>query len=903
MKIVNIVLLPLVILFCSAKIFALESTPQTAQKMHDRLDPKFALDAVTIVVDPKSGIVENTAAKELASLLTQMYPKQNFKIDTKRPTEGKAIVLGTLSRPGACEGLIQIQDLKKQGSYVLRNHKGDGIIVGFDARSLVHGVYAALEKQGCIFNLSCDHVPVVENESFTPSGWDIADAPVVGERLIFNWHNFLSGCTSWNLPEWQAYIRSAARLRYTSLIVHTYGNNPMTLFSHNKIVRPVGWFSTTVAGRDWGTQHVNDVRRLIGGDVFNQPIFGAQVAMVPDDQRVEAAKQLMRDVFSYAKEFGLDIQFAIDVDTITANPASIIDTFPDSARYTLKDKKGKTFEYPNPDTSEGQAYFTTMVSSLLRDYPQIDQVVAWTRSGNVSPFTRMTPEELPASMKAEYEVAIEANPSLAKDPHTAPMLAFSRITKAMRKGLDSSGHTKTTLAHGTWFFDHIPAADFFLPTDVSLIALDGQIAFGKPNLPPLYKSAVARRKVIPVLWAHHDDRTYIGRSYIPIPKLTSLLAESGMQGVGVIHWLNRPMDLFVRNLAEQSWTSTRDYSLKESCEKISRWVGFSYSNHKEFTAYLESWIQTHPQFGRETTDNFHPNKVSQEVARKIIDDANQRLILLDKIPTTSLDPKVRAWVEYYEGMEKFAISFHRNQAALNQSQEALEAGKIEEAIKAMEVVDPEKSIQLYHDTAFKPGITRGETAIIISLNLRWLSIFDEQRQALGMSPLQVRFAPTQHDPLAQAPGNNTYHVDPNGIRWNVYGTKETRLLVQRFSVPLKSNLSSKVWGDLGDTALFCGESWKWTALALPAGRYRIRALVAESNNAPASIEISALAKGVKPKREKSPTNLLPLTLPELSLNEKLAEIEIKDFEQIQVNVIPSTDPVWLSGLFIERIKS
>ena len=111
------------------------------------------------------------------------------------------------------------------------------------------------------------------------------DAPIAGERLIFNWHNFLSGCSAWNLEDWQQWITQAERLRFNTIMVHAYGNNPMFSFSLNGETKPTGSLTNTRTGRDWGTENVLDVRKIVGGEgLFSGPVFGADASMV-DGQR------------------------------------------------------------------------------------------------------------------------------------------------------------------------------------------------------------------------------------------------------------------------------------------------------------------------------------------------------------------------------------------------------------------------------------------------------------------------------------------------------------------------------------------------------------------------------------------------------------------------------------------
>ncbi len=79
-------------------------------------------------------------------------------------------------------------------------------------------------------------------------------------------------------------------MRFNTIMVHAYGNNPMFTFRFAGEDKPVGYLATTRSGRDWGTQHVNDVRRLYGGEVFRSPVFGAGAALVPETERAPAAK-------------------------------------------------------------------------------------------------------------------------------------------------------------------------------------------------------------------------------------------------------------------------------------------------------------------------------------------------------------------------------------------------------------------------------------------------------------------------------------------------------------------------------------------------------------------------------------------------------------------------------------
>lgn len=80
------------------------------------------------------------------------------------------------------------------------------------------------------------------------SSWSFADRPLVPDRIVFNWHNFLSGCSTWNESDWNRWTEDAQKLGYNGIMVHAYGNNPMVSFTYNGKTKPVGYLSTTASG-------------------------------------------------------------------------------------------------------------------------------------------------------------------------------------------------------------------------------------------------------------------------------------------------------------------------------------------------------------------------------------------------------------------------------------------------------------------------------------------------------------------------------------------------------------------------------------------------------------------------------------------------------------------------------
>ncbi|MBU4459754.1 MAG: hypothetical protein KJ579_04235, partial [Verrucomicrobia bacterium] len=277
-----------------------------------------------------------------------------------------------------------------------------------------------MEKLGFGSFLTTDTMPEPRRGIPSFRDWVLADAPLAKERIVFNWHNFLSGCSSWNYADWESWIDQSRKMRFNTVMIHAYGNNPMFTFAHHGVAKPAGFLTSTVRGRDWGTAHVNDVRRLAGGSVFPGPVFGADAALAPVERRAEETQALMKRVLAHAGASGMHVCFALDVDTESSNPQAVILTLPESARFRLSD--GKTW-LARPDTPEGAAFYRAQAKALFDLYPQIDRLAIWVRTGNTT-WTSLKEADLPAEWRAELAARIAADPTLAQRRQAAGRLGL-----------------------------------------------------------------------------------------------------------------------------------------------------------------------------------------------------------------------------------------------------------------------------------------------------------------------------------------------------------------------------------------------------------------------------------------------------------------------------------------------
>ena len=641
-----------------------------------------------------------------------------------------------------------------------------------------------LEKLGCGFYLSFETIPDELPGEFNFSHWDISDKPLTPVRMVFNWHNFLSGCSTWRTEDWNGWIDQSQKMGYNTIMVHAYGNNPMAGFQFEGIDKPVGFLSSTQVGRDWSTNHVNDVRKINGGEVFDDPVFGCEAAIEGTDaEKTIAAQNLMASVFQHAEERGVDVYFAVDVDTTTANPQEMITKLPEHARFAIDvpamswmgQEEGKAW-LPNPDTPEGYGYYKAQVAEFLETYPQIDCLVVWHRT-NGTPWMAFTLDEMPPAWQEEYKAEIAKTPEAKKYWHSYHQFALAKVAKAFQKAVDDLGRPDVKIAYGSWRFDFLPGADRFMPKDVAMLPLDYNVLHDQSQLSTSELRAVVaktavHRSVIPITWAQHDDGNYVGRPYTPYESFCDKLdeMECAKSGFGIIHWTTKPLDLYFKSLVDQTWNSSKNESIESTCSRMAdAMVGNKQS--ASMAAYLLDWINTMPKIGRETSDRFIDHELKD--IDVVEEGFNRRNAILDRIDLSQLSPSEREWIDYYRGLERYILDIYRTEAAFNAAKKAYAAGDLESARKLIKGCHPEEVIEYYGRFSRRGGLSRGEQGLIVSMNTRWLPHYIKLRQQLGVEPIRMNFGPTSHDPLAQSRGIFTFYFDEKKNVWQTLGTEET----------------------------------------------------------------------------------------------------------------------------------
>lgn len=743
-------------------------------------------EPVAILVSGNQDPVEETAAGELQKYLSILYPEDDFTIVGEMPSDNRKIILiGTVEKLEPYKELLPAALPGAPESYSVTTFQSGnrevGVIAGYDNAGTLYAVYALLEQLGCGFYLSYETLPEAKAR-FTFDEWNLADAPAYPVRLVFNWHNFLSGISTWNLEDWNLWIEQSAKMRYNTIMIHSYGNNPMMEFEHNGQKKEVGYLANTVKGRDWGTNHTNDVMRLYGArSVFQDSVFGAEASKVPDDNRVEAAVELAQNAFKRAEEFGMDVAFTFDVGDRYSTPDNIIETLPGHARL-----KTMATWYPHPETAEGYAYYKAQARQILEMYPQIDYFIPWVRyrvPNDPSDFLRV--EQFPDAWEKDFKSGISKE-NMEDNTFTRSMYFLGKICKAYQKAVYELGFDEVKMGIGTWNWAAFPAIDKFLPEEFEFFPLDWYMNFHADSTVHTLISIDAGRKVHPIVWAHHDDHRYIGKPYTPYDDFADMLEERNAAGFGIIHWTTRPLDIYFKSLSQQVWKETLNEPLEETVADFAKKT-FE-SDAPVFRNYIYEWITRAAMFGRETSEYFYDMKDTEDRLKRFqlgkygnpldepenaVKEARKRLKILDDVDTLSLSDQGRDWYRYFYGFEKFVVSFNQDQKYLVDAFDLIEKEEYSAAKNMLSQANPEETIRLYTDFSTQGYITQGEKGLIVSLNLRWLPDFYVFMQKLRMMPVKYNFAPVFHEPLARSAGPYTFFFTKDKEVWRSMGTKET----------------------------------------------------------------------------------------------------------------------------------
>ncbi len=740
--------------------------------------------SVSVIIASNAEQPVQIAAKELSSYLDRLYDDVHFSVHVKDGlgAEG-SIHIGTIGTMPYARDLVKRPLLNQPESYLVSQQAQRGFIIGSDASAVMYGVYALLEKLGCGFYPSFETVPQ-RKELFSFDLWDLSDHPLTDKRIVFNWHNFLSGCTGWEQEHWFKWIRQSQKIGYNTIMVHAYGNNPMFTFTFNGIEKPVGYVATSQKGRDWGNEHINDVRLIPGGEIFNQAEFGSQAALVPDNQRIQAKQVFMQKVFREAEKRGVRICFAIDVDTVSVLDQAMIQSLNEADRFS----NGTTW-LPRPDTDGGYQYYKAQVTQLLELYPEIDVIALWRRSHAAEWGKLKNASQLPASWQKEYAAHIKKNPQAARLNQSVCSFSFNKVVRAFRKALTETNRPDVQLAMGSWGTSWVPALSEFLDDEVTIMPLDSNYLRTRSgsffHTEKEYKELqTAKGRILPIIWSHHDDGDYMGRPIHPHPNFQDRLDQLDARGYGLIHWMIRPFDVYFKNHINQVWAASKNEAYQVTCQAMAVHC-FGQAQADLFGDYLYQWAMEAPIFGRVTSDHFMLEREVITDPAKAIEGCRRRIAMLDQADLKTMAASQQEWVSYFRALETMLISFCEVQEfMIRPARQALKDNQFLKAKTLLQRYHPADTIRQFSRLSQLAGGDRGEEAMILSLGTRWITDYIALRQAVGLEAIRINYGPTKFEPTAQGSGRYSFHIDTEGHYWSMRGESETKRLAVTVDYPV-----------------------------------------------------------------------------------------------------------------------
>lgn len=737
-------------------------------------------DKMTVFVSSTATTAEKEAAQELVDNLSKVYVNSRFVLKEGESFNGKGIYLGTSqSMPSLADEIGKDTTLVSYDGYMVRNASNKSLIYGKSGKGVVNGVYGLLNSLNYGSYIHKDAIPAESNEKFTLEKINnLLSNPVVEQRINFAWHNFLSGCSSWDLPDWQHWIKQSQKVGFNAVMLHCYGNSPMFNFEYNGASKWVGRMANSKEGREWRIQHCDDIRRAIGGQLFDQEFFGSELTARNDVPHEVAVREFTNNILSYASQRGMETIMSIDIDTKPAISQDILKTLPEEARIKVEipevdflNQSGGDFFLPNPDTDAGYGYYKAQVQSLVSSYPTLNNICLWFRI-QATPLMGLKKDDMPLKWQKEYEALIAEKPEAEKYWRSVGIFALGKVTEAYKKAASEIAPS-LTISIGTWFKYFLPAADYFVAKDVPFIFLDYPYAqetmIGSEKTANQLKDITSRRKVTPIYWGQEDNGYYYGATLEPVEELGTKSQKAGVHGFGIIQWMHKPTEIFVSHMNRQLWSDKLDESLESSVNDYVQ-KHFNDDIHTLMNEYFIKWVNEGIAIGRESGVRFITSRTSK--GDSIQAAIKERVSLLDKALKKVNSKEEEELIAYHYHLENFISKVIEVENHFFKAQDLLVAGKMEEARAETKLCNIEEVINYYAEYIGYYGITKEEMGMLVSMNMRWYPSYVQLRSTVGLDDLRFNFDHTNYEPLVHEPGWSTFFFDKDKKLWETFGTHE-----------------------------------------------------------------------------------------------------------------------------------
>jgi len=276
---------------------------------------RISLRGAAVVSAPDASPTEQLAARELARYLYLLTGNASPVVH-ERPERGAAIILSTEAEEAGRLGAdVSQESVGNEGFHLRAGRQGQLSYVAVAAMKpvgVLYGVYGLLEELGMGFYLGGDTFPERKDsaEAGVPANLDLVQKPVFAVRGNMLHYNFLVGCTTWGLQDYQFYFDQLARMRCNMLLMHWYDGEPGAAYEVDGEYLAGGPAANTLS-KSWGALAALRTSQFSFGTgaYFDEEIFGSPPAETAPDvlAEIKQFEHLFSEATRYARRAGIGV--------------------------------------------------------------------------------------------------------------------------------------------------------------------------------------------------------------------------------------------------------------------------------------------------------------------------------------------------------------------------------------------------------------------------------------------------------------------------------------------------------------------------------------------------------------------------------------------------------------------
>jgi hypothetical protein len=391
-------------------------------------------------------------------------------------------------------------------------------------------------------------------------------------RGALPWHNFLSGPTAWDEPEYERYLDWMKKLHLNLLALHCYTGGaqryvsyvePMIRIEYRNVVPEAG-FDTSLTSR-WGYRPLAVKDFAFGtARLFAAPegaqAFGSRAAVLArtNEERYQRAQALIRHVVEMAHARGIQVAMGFEFGVY---PPELFSVIP-------QDSFMPANMLPDPTHPASIEILRLTIDDILKAYPGIDWIWLWLQEH----------ETPPGKARPALEQLLDREAKLfgeGLDQRTVFTGVWSLEYIRLAHRYLAARAPKVRLAIGGWGGgSQLPpilrGLDRGLPKDVVFTCLNPSM--GLVPQPSFLAEIAKNREVWAIPWLEGDAKLWHLQPRVSLMREQVLLAQKqGLSGVLAIHWrteeIRTNMEAFARFASAPAQAPTVDEIYREDCLK------------------------------------------------------------------------------------------------------------------------------------------------------------------------------------------------------------------------------------------------------------------------------------------------------------------------------------------------